>query len=658
MRERQPGACLCTLRTWRSHCKGAGMSDAAEIQTPTSDGHTFHIPVMGTGFTIDTPIRIAPYGIHSAISLVNDSLIEIARRRHAVQTGRAFELIPDNHPDARAERIRSYLDLVQELVDEKTEKLRSGSFEEDQGPSRYFELLPTTSKHRQRYLALKNERAPEAQRQLDELRQYVVPGRVDVNIMTKLDRAHDAKGRPVPEKHSEALSALRGFMLSKARGAVILSAGANPRLFAYLGEWEALFPREDGGFDKPLILKVSDFRSAFVQAKMLARRGIWVSEYRIESGLNCGGHAFPTEGHLLGPILDEFKARRSELQEGLHPAWLKGLAAGGRAEPSVLPKSSITVQGGIGTHDEDCLLREHYGADATGWGSPFLMVPEVVQLDSATERLLATANEDDVMLSYSSPLGVRFWTVRGSPSEQARLDRIAQGIPGSVCRKRHLAMDCTYGDVPLCTGSRAFQRKKLAELDPKDEHHALLVERITAPACICDDLGGAFQRADAEDDELLQTPPSAICPGPNVVNFQRAMTLDEMVDHVYGRKNVLTRSGRPHFLLREAQLYLDVAEQDLSMVGTPLESRKPAQLDKYLDRVIEALGQYRKTFVAGGVSSRWCSEEAERFASLLGELEQRAQRIKARLTTGERGLRPLHPTDKSALPTTKAGAVG
>ena len=25
--------------------------------------HTFHIPVMGTGFTIDTPLRVAKYGI-------------------------------------------------------------------------------------------------------------------------------------------------------------------------------------------------------------------------------------------------------------------------------------------------------------------------------------------------------------------------------------------------------------------------------------------------------------------------------------------------------------------------------------------------------------------------------------------------------------------
>jgi len=30
--------------------------------------HSFHIPVMGTGFTIDTPLKVARYGISSVIS--------------------------------------------------------------------------------------------------------------------------------------------------------------------------------------------------------------------------------------------------------------------------------------------------------------------------------------------------------------------------------------------------------------------------------------------------------------------------------------------------------------------------------------------------------------------------------------------------------------
>ena len=38
--------------------------------------HTFHIPVMGLAYTIDSPIRVAKYGISSVISIMDDDLIE------------------------------------------------------------------------------------------------------------------------------------------------------------------------------------------------------------------------------------------------------------------------------------------------------------------------------------------------------------------------------------------------------------------------------------------------------------------------------------------------------------------------------------------------------------------------------------------------------
>ena len=37
--------------------------------------HTFHIPVMGTAFTADTPLKVAQYGIDSVVSIVDDVLI-------------------------------------------------------------------------------------------------------------------------------------------------------------------------------------------------------------------------------------------------------------------------------------------------------------------------------------------------------------------------------------------------------------------------------------------------------------------------------------------------------------------------------------------------------------------------------------------------------
>ena len=41
--------------------------------------HTFHIPVMGLAFTVDSPLKVARYGISSVVSIVDDILIEKMR---------------------------------------------------------------------------------------------------------------------------------------------------------------------------------------------------------------------------------------------------------------------------------------------------------------------------------------------------------------------------------------------------------------------------------------------------------------------------------------------------------------------------------------------------------------------------------------------------
>ncbi len=66
--------------------------------------HRIHIPVMGTGFTIDTALRVARFGIASVASLVDDMLIERVRKHYCRERGLAFEPIPHSHPDARAAR--------------------------------------------------------------------------------------------------------------------------------------------------------------------------------------------------------------------------------------------------------------------------------------------------------------------------------------------------------------------------------------------------------------------------------------------------------------------------------------------------------------------------------------------------------------------------
>ena len=44
--------------------------------------HSFHIPVMGIAFTIDTPSKVSQYGIDSVMSIQDDTLLEKLRKMY------------------------------------------------------------------------------------------------------------------------------------------------------------------------------------------------------------------------------------------------------------------------------------------------------------------------------------------------------------------------------------------------------------------------------------------------------------------------------------------------------------------------------------------------------------------------------------------------
>jgi hypothetical protein len=97
---------------------------------------------MGTGFTIDTPLRVARFGISSVVSLVDDLLIERIHRYHAPQEGEPYAAIASGQPDPRAARITAYLNFLDKVVRRQIETMKSAPFEAGGETSRYFELLP------------------------------------------------------------------------------------------------------------------------------------------------------------------------------------------------------------------------------------------------------------------------------------------------------------------------------------------------------------------------------------------------------------------------------------------------------------------------------------------------------------------------------------
>ena len=289
--------------------------------------HTFHIPVMGIGFSIDAPIKVARYGIHSVISLVDDNLIEQMRKFYCAKEHEPYTPITKNDEDFRARRITAYLDLVNRIVQRQFTELKASVFEPGSEITKYFEMLPEDSVLKAAWRHMLDCTNPKLKADLQKnLRESIKPGDIDVNIMTKLDRDnYDEQGNLLPAEFSDALSALRGYAQSSLQSAIVFSAGINRRLYTYVEEFKDFYADAAGHIKKRIVLKVSDFRSSIIQGKFFAKKGLWISEYRIESGLNCGGHAFATEGFLMGPILEEFRAKRQELITELHKIYNEAL---------------------------------------------------------------------------------------------------------------------------------------------------------------------------------------------------------------------------------------------------------------------------------------------------------------------------------------------
>ncbi len=554
--------------------------------------HTFHIPVMGTGFTIDTPLWVAKYGISSVISLVDDVLIEQMRKFHCRKAEQPYEEITGKEEDARARRITAYLNLLDRLVRRQVEALRASPFEAGSDITRYYEMLPETPlKRAYREMLATEDPAEQAQKQ-DELRRLAVPGTVDVNIMTKLDRDTYRGGQRLPPEFADAMSALRGYANSSVTSSIVFSAGMNQRLYSYAAQFADFSPDRAGVIKKKIVLKVSDWRSAMVQGKFLARRGLWVSEFRIESGLNCGGHAFATKGLLLGHILEEFKSKKAELQETLHGIYNDARTGDGRAAIDTPLEMRITAQGGVGTAAEDQLLLQYYRVDATGWATPFLLVPEVTNVDAAHLRKLADARERDVYLSDSSPLKIPFWSLRTSASEELRRQRVREGKPGSACPKGFLVSNTEFTDIPICHASRAYQKRKLehlAEEGLSSKQLPLVQEAVVARTCICHELGGAVQIKNGIDPEATPT----VCCGPNIVNFSKIATLQEMVSHIYGRLSLLTNHDRPHMFIRELAIYVDHLRKELEKRSQELSTRAPKYFREFRDNLLSGIEYYR-----------------------------------------------------------------
>lgn len=558
--------------------------------------HSFHIPVMGIGFTIDTPLKVAQYGMDSVVFIGDDILLEKLRKMYCSKFELPYKEITDKIEDCRAKRITSYLNLINSLAKQKFDDLKNVTAEKSSEIKAYFNMLPDSSTIKQEFKHLTDKYFS-----LDEigawLKNNLSMGSIDVNIMTKLDRENYREKEQLPIEYNNAHASLRGYANSDLNSSVVFSAGMNPRLYSYVEQFDDFYPDINGMIKKKIILKVSDYRSAFIQGKFLAKKGLWVSEYRIESGLNCGGHAFASDGFLMGPILAEFRDKKKELIQSVHEILVQTLTTKNRTIPTIELPLKITAQGGVGTAEEHQFLLDHYQVDSVGWGTPFLLVPEATSVDDSTINKLIDAKEEDLYLSNISPLGVPFNNLKGNTKDLEKLSFIAKGRPGSSCPKKYLALNKEFTDKPICTASRQYQHLKLEEL--KNEglspgNYQNKFDKIVDSSCLCVGLGTSALLVNNVNNKASDG--VLVCPGPNMAYFSKKMSLKEITSHIYGRENVITRTDRPNMFVKELNLYLDFLKNKIEDARLSMTKKQENYLFTFVNNLKEGVNYYTNVF--------------------------------------------------------------
>ena len=108
----------------------------------------------------------------------------------------------------------------------------------------------------------------------------------------------------------------------------------------------------------------------------------------------------------------------------------------------------------------------------------------------------------------------------------------------------------------------------------------------------------------------------SVCPGPNLAYFSEIVSLKKMIDHIYGRINLMLRKDRPHFFIKELGLYIDYFRNltdSFSIDSTDIQKK---QLLKFRDNLVEGINYYKELF------SNLKTNFADMRETILNELQQ------------------------------------
>ena len=118
------------------------------------------------------------------------------------------------------------------------------------------------------------------------------------------------------------------------------------------------------------------------------------------------------------------------------------------------------------------------------------------------------------------------------------------------------------------------------------------VEVIEEKDCLCEGLGAsALIKNNLPPDHNLTA--VTICPGPNLAYFSGIFSLEEMVNHIYGRINLLNTLKRPNIFINELALYVDYLKKEIQNQREAITVRKNKYFASFKENLLKGIQYYK-----------------------------------------------------------------
>jgi hypothetical protein len=188
--------------------------------------------------------------------------------------------------------------------------------------------------------------------------------------------------------------------------------------------------------------------------------------------------------------------------------------------------------------------------------------------------------------------------VKGNSKDVEKQRLVSEGMPGSTCPKQLLIQNKDYTDRPLCTASKQYQKLKLRDLSKSDmapREYASRFNEITEKACLCLGLSDtAMEKAGFKKSEEKMA--VTVCPGPNMAYFNKKISLKSMVNHIYGKKSVISRKDRPNMFIKELWLYINYYKDHFKNVPLSGSDSELRQMETFRNNLMDGISYYRDLF--------------------------------------------------------------